>query len=272
MKVEGNPTHPVSRGTTGPHAQAELASLYDPFRARVLKERGAGRSWRGFREAMRSARRGLGEGRRRGPALPPRPQQLAPHRLAARCHRSSASPRRSSTPGARCPADAVYEGTALAFGKALEPHYAWRRPTSSSRSTRTSSRRGRTPLDQNLGFANRREPQHPRGMNRLYVVEPRFSITGGMADHRLRLRSADMEGFALALAAELGKTVPALAGYRSPAPPLAATRAKFVAAVAKDLAGKRGASAGHRRRAADRAHPRGGPRHQRGARQRRRRR
>ncbi|MGZ3480791.1 MAG: TAT-variant-translocated molybdopterin oxidoreductase, partial [Myxococcaceae bacterium] len=52
VKVEGNPTHPVSRGATGPHAQAELASMYDPFRARVLKERGAGRSWRGFRESM----------------------------------------------------------------------------------------------------------------------------------------------------------------------------------------------------------------------------
>ena len=78
-------------------------------------------------------------------------------------------------------------------------------------------------------------------MNGLYVVEPRFSITGGMADHRLKLRSADIEGFALSLAAELGKTPPALSGYRSPSP-LGGDAAKFVAAVAKDLAGKRGAA------------------------------
>src|SRR5262249_57599473 len=96
-------------------------------------------------------------------------------------------------------------------------------------------------VDQNLGFANRREPQHPAGMNRLYVVEPRFSITGGMADHRLKLRSADIEGFTLAVAAELGKSLPALSGFRSPTP-LDGERAKFAAAVAKDLAGKRGAA------------------------------
>ncbi len=38
-KVEGNPSHPGSRGTTGPAEQALLLQLYDPSRARVLKER-----------------------------------------------------------------------------------------------------------------------------------------------------------------------------------------------------------------------------------------
>ena len=62
-----------------------------------------------------------------------------------------------------------------------------------------------------------------------------------MADHRLKLRSADIEGFTLALAAQLGKALPALSGFRSPSP-LGGDAAKFVAAVAKDLAGKRGAA------------------------------
>ena len=30
VKVEGNPSHPVTHGSTGPHTQAELASLYNP--------------------------------------------------------------------------------------------------------------------------------------------------------------------------------------------------------------------------------------------------
>ena len=240
VKVEGNPTHPVSRGSTGPHAQAELASMYDPFRARVLKERGAGRSWRGFRESMR-VRGGAwekdgGAGLRflLGPTSSLLTASLRDAILQrfpqAKFHAWSAMPR-----------DAVYEGTALAFGKAMEPHFSIEKADVIVSLDADFLEARPDTLDQNLGFANRREPQHPQGLNRLYVVEPRFSITGGMADHRLRLRSADMEGLALALAAELGKTVPALAGYRSPAP-LSAERAKFVTAVAKDLAGKRGAS------------------------------
>ncbi|MGZ6076813.1 MAG: TAT-variant-translocated molybdopterin oxidoreductase [Myxococcaceae bacterium] len=241
VKVEGNPTHPVSRGATGPHAQAELASMYDPFRARVLKERGAGRSWRGFRESMRGRAAAWetdgGAGLRflLGPSSSLLTTSLRDAILQrfpkAKFHAWSAMPR-----------DAVYEGTALAFGKALEPHFVIEKADVIVSLDADFLEARPDTLDQNLGFANRREPQHPQGMNRLYVVEPRFSITGGMADHRLRLRSADMEAFALALAAELGKTVPALAGYRSPAP-FSGDRARFVAAVAKDLAGKRGASA-----------------------------
>ncbi|HZW88663.1 MAG TPA: 4Fe-4S dicluster domain-containing protein, partial [Myxococcaceae bacterium] len=240
VKVEGNPTHPVSRGTTGPHAQAELATLYDPFRARVLKERGAGRSWRGFREAVRlraaAWEKDGGSGLRflSGPSSSlltgSLRKAIAERFPKARFHAWSATPR-----------DSVYDGTALAFGKPLEPHYVVEKADVLLSLDADFLEARPDTVDQNLGFANRREPQHPSGLNRLYVVEPRFSITGGMADHRLKLRSADIEGFALALAAELGKTLPALSGFRSPAP-LDGEKAKFAAAVAKDLASKRGAA------------------------------
>src|SRR5207248_11136511 len=41
-------------------------------------------------------------------------------------------------------------------------------------------------------------------MNRLYVVESMLTTTGGKADHRLAVKSGDVEPFARALAAELG--------------------------------------------------------------------
>ena len=65
-------------------------------------------------------------------------------------------------------------------------------------------------------FASRREP--PR-MNRLYVAEPAFTVTGGMADHRFRMRGAEVAGFARAVAAELAARhgLPQLAPLGAPA-------------------------------------------------------
>ena len=36
-------------------------------------------------------------------------------------------------------------------------------------------------------------------MNRLYAVEPQFSVTGAAADHRFRLKSSEIGAFASAL-------------------------------------------------------------------------
>src|ERR1700756_915119 len=70
-------------------------------------------------------------------------------------------------------------------------------------------------------------------MNRLYAVEPTPSVTGSNADHRLPLRSAEIEQFARALAARLG-----LGGNLTPP-----SRAqKFLDAVVTDLQKSRGKS------------------------------
>ena len=51
---------------------------------------------------------------------------------------------------------------------------------------------------------NRRMASPEDSPGRLYVVESSYSLTGGMADHRKRLRSGDIPAFAQALASQLG--------------------------------------------------------------------
>ena len=109
--------------------------------------------------------------------------------------------------------------------------------------------------------ARRRVDTEPDRLSRLYVVEATPSVTGGRADHRLPLKSSQIDAFARAVAAAVG--VPGITGG---AP--AGTEA-HVAAIAKDLAAHRGTSlvvAGESQPPAVHADR---PRHQRPARQRR---
>src|SRR5207237_9689820 len=55
-------------------------------------------------------------------------------------------------------------------------------------------------------FSARRKVDGPESkMNRLYVVENRYTVTGGMADHRLRLPASQAGAFLMALAGHIGK-------------------------------------------------------------------
>ncbi len=99
-------------------------------------------------------------------------------------------------------------------------------------------------------------------MNRLYVVEPAMTGTGAMADHRLRLRGADVASFAAALVAELaGRAGLQALGPLAGLPKGTAGDPKWLKAVANDLDKNRGRSivniAG-RRATAGRACPRRG--------------
>ena len=66
-------------------------------------------------------------------------------------------------------------------------------------------------------------------MNRLYVVEPAFTVTGAAADHRVPVKASHVEAIARAIADKLGiKTN--LEGVE-----LSENETKFVAAAAADL-------------------------------------
>src|SRR5207249_2575059 len=92
-------------------------------------------------------------------------------------------------------------------------------------------------------FAERRRPAGPTSaMNRLYAVEPVLSVTGSMADHRLRVRAREVESVAGALLAEVVLTLGRRPAGMPPALDSVLARyrqqdrqAHWTAAVARDL-------------------------------------
>ena len=89
------------------------------------------------------------------------------------------------------------------------------------------------------GFAaGRRAGASGGAMNRLYAVEGVYSLTGAMADHRLRLESRQIAPFLAALAARL---VPPAAGATSLAGAgVPGVDPRWIDALAKDLLANRG--------------------------------
>ena len=55
IKVEGNPDHPGSRGSTDVLAQASILGMYDPDRSQEVTYRGGPKTWEGFMSELRAA-------------------------------------------------------------------------------------------------------------------------------------------------------------------------------------------------------------------------
>ena len=198
-KIEGNPAHPASLGSTGPLEQGRILELWDPDRSRVIQHLGQIDSWENLASLIRS--RGQrwqadgGEGLRILAGGVSSPTLLAQWRLLlekyprARIHHYEPVNR-----------DNVYAGARASFGRPLEPvyHFDRARVIVSLEADFLGGLPGHVRYARD--FSRGRRPE-ARSMNRLYVVECMPSITGAAADHRLARRSSEIHSLALRLAA-----------------------------------------------------------------------
>ncbi|MCI0424068.1 MAG: TAT-variant-translocated molybdopterin oxidoreductase [Acidobacteria bacterium] len=234
-KVEGNPEHPASLGATSVLAQASILTLYDPDRSQTVTQFAEIRSWSGFlsdmREAMQRFKANKGAGLRlltetvTSPTLHGQLRQLLAELPAAKWHQYE-------------PAgyDTVRQGAQLAFGTDATTRYNLEKANVVVSLDADFLCAGPGRLRYTRDFTERRKVRPGRHeMNRLYVVESTPSNTGAMADHRLPLRAAEVEAFALALAAELGVSWPLPA-------PSNTTGSAWIGPVARDLKRHPGAS------------------------------
>jgi molybdopterin-containing oxidoreductase family iron-sulfur binding subunit len=241
-KIEGNPLHPLSNGSTDAFTQASVLDLYDPNRAKEIRHdsRTVGRGdLDNLIAKIRSAAAANGGdglailvGRENSPTVERLRAALAQQFPKLLWVQEEAI----SSAGAEAAFDAMFGAgarPACDFTKAdviLSIGGDFLNPAESG-------------FGYANGFAKRRDPKGK--MNRLYVAENHFSLTGGMADHRLRVRVSEYGDFAAAVAqAVAAKTGDANLKALAAAYPL--TGAKFdpawINGVAADLLSAKGKS------------------------------
>lgn len=234
-KIEGNPDHPYSLGATDAITQATILTLYDPDRSQVILNRGSITMWGKFLDGIRlplEIQRSLkGAGLRiltetvTSPTLGSQIKALLEIFPQAKWHQYE-------------PAnlDAIRAGSMMAFGEIVQTHYHFDKADVVLSLDGDFLGSGPAHVRYAHDFAARRHVEGTKAsMNRLYVAESMPSITGSMADHRLRVKSGHIESLARALANELG--VMGVAEAK-----IDAAYSRWVKAVAKDLQQRRGSS------------------------------
>ena len=202
-KIEGNPEHPASLGSSDTFTQASILELYDPDRAQIVKNAGHIGTWSGFVSALNQEldvqRLKKGSGLRiltetvTSPTLGHQLTELLQQFPEAQWHQYEPVNRDNSRHGAL-----------VAFGQAVNTTGDFSRAQVILSLDADFLFAGPGNVRHARDFANARRARDGADPNRLYVVEGSPSVTGSIADHRLALDSAQIEAFAVAVAGALG--------------------------------------------------------------------
>jgi len=232
-KIEGNPDHPASKGATDLFAQGSVLTLYDPDRSKTVLQFGEIRPWSA---AMTAIRGGLSaQSSSKGAGLRILTETVASPTLAAQIQQVLALyPSAKWIQWEPVNRDNARAGARTAFGQYVEPLYdLTKADVILSLDADFLSSDGAHNLNYMRQFATRRRVEEGAdNLNRLYVVESDHTVTGGKADHRLPIKSSQIDAFARAVAAGAG-----VSGVSGTAP---AGSEAFASAVAKDLAEHKG--------------------------------
>ncbi len=237
-KVEGNPSHPSTLGASSSRVQASVLGLYDADRSQTVRLRGEPKPWTDFVTAWGELTKVHATDGGAGLAI---------------LSESFASPtlaRLASEIRARYPKlqwatyDAVSDesrvaGLRLATGRDLDLLLRLDQASVILALDADPLLTDPEMIRHARGFAAGRRAGASGGeMNRLYAVEGVYSLTGAMADHRLRLESRQVAPFLAALAARLAPPDAGAANLAGAGVP--GVDPRWIDALAKDLLANRG--------------------------------
>ncbi|MGB8537908.1 MAG: TAT-variant-translocated molybdopterin oxidoreductase [Acidobacteriaceae bacterium] len=230
IKLDGNPEHPVNRGTSDPLSQGALLDLYDPDRSQRVSYRGEIREFAAFLAAFRAM---LSDKKASGGAgVYILSDTVTSPTLAAQWKAAQQNyPNTKWLQWDPVNRDSAYSASKTAFGDYYDAQYRLQDADVivSLDADFLSSITHPGFLRLAADYAGRRKLADQNStMNRLYAVESVSTTTGFKAEHRLALRAGDIGPFAAALAAAVG------AGGSSSQSP-SGPAGKFLTALAADL-------------------------------------
>ncbi len=215
IKIEGNPLHPASGGATDAFAQASILDLYDPARSQHFIERFE-KNENGIKKRTAEKRdraafdKYLDDFRTRaaadgGAGLAFLVEEThSPTRERLRAELEKTFPRMRWCQYDPLLSEAQNFATQISFGdnSRLIPRFDRADVVLSIGSDFLDC--GEGDIASSRAFAARRRVTSAKdSMNRLYVVENRYTVTGAMADHRLRCPASQIPAFIHALAGKI---------------------------------------------------------------------
>lgn len=200
-KIEGNIDHPASLGATDVFAQASVLGLYDPDREAGLTYLGKPRSWDDLVASVGAELKKSPKGKGFYLLTETITSPSLVHQLENEFlknypdvvwvqHEPAAS-------------DNGINGLAKAFGSPVQPIYNLKSADAILSLDADILSRGPAHLRYAREFSSRRSLENLDGMNRLYVAESTLTNTGVKADHRIPLRSNEIERLAFLIAFHL---------------------------------------------------------------------
>mgnify|MGYP002630275688 CR=1 FL=1 len=237
-RISGNPRHPTSRGGAHVWAQAAIMDLYDDDRSRSPVRSGADIGWDECDAAVQGLAGRLAKSEGQGLALlmgaTPSPTmtgllgEMASKLPKARLFVDEPTGSKAATDGAELAGGGRLQ-VRYDFAKALRVLALDADPFGTEGDVVVHAR----------DFAAGRKAEKPTdSMNRLYVIEPSLTVSGAMADNRLRLAAGSVGDVLVALA----KRLDGIEAGNLPSAKAVATADKFIAAVANDLKANKGQS------------------------------
>src|SRR5438034_2493480 len=198
IKLDGNPLHPASNGASDVFVQAAINELYNPLRAKRIDENGKTTTPAAFEKYLGDLRTKIGDGA--GLAFLVE-ETHSPTRERIRGELEKMFPRMRWCVYDPLRSEAQNFATQISFGDNLRLVPRIERADVILALDSDFLDCGEGDIASSRAFSFRRRVSSGKdSMNRLYVVENRYTLTGAMADHRLRLPASQIPLVAHAIA------------------------------------------------------------------------